>query len=323
MEWNNFTQNNLNKLKNIKSDYLHKKSLLILKIKQDKQIILNKPEINYTIEETNMNKNILIKYASSLWVCSKVINEFDKLNKEYLIKWNDNKIYIKCMSDKFDIIKQRLSIFLKIINNIKGENTQPILMYLILTSLTKKININSTTIEPTHINSGYTEIKKKYIFIWREEEFEKVVFHELIHLYNYDHKHDEINCNFNNYERLAEAITDCKAIYYNLIYISIITERKMTTLFNLELSFINNQAKMINTLIKNNVQLISPAFSYYVLKSLIFNYLIKQDEMNELNYLNLNCNNNYNNLLNKLPIFNDNTNYINFNSCRMSFFELN
>jgi hypothetical protein len=78
---------------------------------------------------------------------------------------------------------------------------------------------------------------------------------------------------------------------------------------------------MINNLINNNIKLISPAFSYYVLKSMLINYITSEkfslEEYGNLFILNKN----FNVIITKLNKIKE-TNYINFDSCRMTFFEL-
>jgi hypothetical protein len=102
-------------------------------------------------------------------------------------------------------------------------------------------------------------ILTRLIFIWREEEFEKVCFHEVIHFVNNDHRHEhiDIKSNIEGPTSYFEAITDFKAIILNIIYLSIITKIKI--LFTFEYYFIRN---------KQN----TPAYSYFVLKYFIFKY---------------------------------------------------
>ena len=78
---------------------------------------------------------------------------------------------------------------------------------------------------------------------------------------------------------------------------------------------------MINNLINKNIKLVSPAFSYYVLKLMLINYITSsQMTINEYNDLFI-LNKNFNFIINKLNEIKE-TNYYNFNSCRMTFFEL-
>jgi hypothetical protein len=100
------------------------------------------------------------------------------------VSWKKNNLYFKTTFQKFEKIKKRLNIFIKVMNYIQlHEEEKPITIYYILSDLKKKIEKN-TFISPKHINSGYADTLSNEIFIWRDEEFEKVSFHELIHLFN-------------------------------------------------------------------------------------------------------------------------------------------
>ena len=318
--WSDFTLSNFHKLKSSKK----KKSidincLYFQKINEQ----LNKIKLipifyNYKIKKICIFKKILPKLVLSRWIDNNLLNNIDNLDSEYLIKWNKNKIYLRCTQDKFIKIKKRLPYLLRMINFLNNTN-ENITIFLLLSNLKKKLD-NNEIIGPANINSGYTHIVDRYIFIWREEEFEKVLFHEIIHFYNHDHR-SETYTNFLNFENLHEAITDFKAISFNLIYLSLITNIKIQDLINFEFSFIYNQAIMINNLINNNIKLESPAFSYYVLKYMLLNYIISNEfSLKEYNNLFIN-HKNFNNIINKLKKINE-TEYLNFNSCRMTLFEL-
>lgn len=317
--WSEFSLSNYNKLKPIIKKYIDLDSLYF---KQTYKNLLKIKSINliqYDIKNIKIKKDLIFELISSKWVYQNVINKIDNLDVEYLISWNNNKIYLKCTNNKFIKIIKRLPHLLRMIEFIKNGNKENIVIYLLLSNLKKKID-NNIKIKPKNINSGYTDIVNRYIFIWREEEFEKVLFHELVHFYDIDHR-DEVYDIYIEYESLFEAITDLKGITYNLIYLSLITNKKLDKLINYEFSFIHNQSIMINNLINNNVKLLSPAFSYYVLKSMLINYIIsKKFSFEEYNNLFI-LNKNFNIIITKLNKIKE-VNYINFDSCRMTFFEL-
>jgi hypothetical protein len=317
--WSKFSLSNYNKLKPIIKKYIDLDSLYFKQTYKNLLKIKSMNFIQYDIKNIKINKDLILELISSKWVYKNVINEIDNLDVEYLISWNNNKIYLKCTNNKFIKIVKRLPQLLRMIEFIKNGNKENIVIYLLLSNLEKKID-NNIKIKPKNINSGYTDIVNRYIFIWREEEFEKVLFHELVHFYDIDHR-DEIYDIYLEYESLYEAITDLKGITYNLIYLSLITNKKLDKLINYEFSFIHNQSIMINNLINNNVKLISPAFSYYVLKSMLINYITsKKFSLEEYNNLFI-FNKNFNVIITKLNKIKE-VNYINFDSCRMTFFEL-
>lgn len=314
--WSQFTMTNyslLSKNKIITND------LLINKMMNDRNIIYSLPDINYTINNIEIPLDIIDKLSDAPFVYKKgLFKKINKLNIQVKIEWNDNIIFLRTTRKKYKKILKRLPIFIKTINYIIGTSNKKVTIYLILTHLKKKC-IKNKDIGAKHVNSGYCDIKENYIFIWRDEEFEKVTFHELMHFYNKDHRTELY---YEPDELYYEAITDMKAIYYNLIYISIITKIKIKKLLNLELNFLNNQALYIKYYLNFN-KTSSPVFSYYILKAKIFNFLVSK-KMNKKIYNDIFINNINGNKLIQL-VFNDkinNINYNNFNSARMTFFEL-
>jgi hypothetical protein len=134
-------------------------------------------------------------------------------------------------------------------------------------------------------NSGYNDSSNDVIFIWREEEFEKVLFHELMHNFNLDKRHDPVHkiINTSGPHLYYEALTDFQGIIYHLIYLSLITHKKIKTLLEYELGFIRNQAMNLNDIWKlgnwnkspkNLIEQKTAAFSYYILKYLMFDYFL-------------------------------------------------
>jgi len=320
--WSKFTKNNFDKLKNIMCNKLKDNNILVKKLKEIRYGITNIPNLNYKISKTKINLEQIINMASSKWVDKMLTKNLDTLLYDYQIEWDNNIIYLKCTEEKFNNFINRLPIFLKILDYIKNKSPINITMYLILSPLKKNIDSHKH-IKPKNINSGYTDLLDNYIFIWREEEFEKVCFHEIMHLYNLDHRDENLD-SINNHESLYEAITDFKAICFNIIYISILTKKKIASLLSLEQCFINNQANIINKLIDNNIKCHSPAFAYFILKALIFNYFsLENQEYQDI----FNKEFIFKNFINK--IYENNkikelfkNSYVDFYSIRMSFFEL-
>ena len=322
MFWSHFTNSNfklINKYNMNNDDFIN----YIYEIKSD--INDRKIDFKYSILETNIPNEKINELKNSKWVDNNL--NINNLNYDIQIKLNESNIFIKTTKWKFNIFQKRLHTFLKIINYINNNNIN-FDLYLILSN--KKKYINDEIISPKNINSGYTNLLSNEIFIWREEEFEKVTFHEIIHLCNKDHRNEDviIPINIIGPESYFEAITDFKAIIYNIIYISIITNKKLKSLLNYELFFIKNQAKYINYYLKknkiNNVILQnSPAYSYFILKFLLFDYFNKEKFNNNLFENIFYKNTDYYKLIKLIEKYELNEiDYINFNSGRMTFFEL-
>ena len=164
--------------KNIKFDF----------IKEEKIKIKNKlKRINYKLQLYEIPKNKIKQLINTPWVYHEVINNLESLDTNYKIIWyykTTHTIYLKCRREKYIGFTKRINILLNIINYLydlkKYKEDKSINIYLLLTPLKKNFDID-TEIGPKNINSGYTDFKRNEIFIWREEEFEKVIFHELIH----------------------------------------------------------------------------------------------------------------------------------------------
>jgi len=167
-------------------------------------------------------------------------------------------------------------------------------MYLLLSPL-KKIIEENHTICPKNINSGYTDFTTNEIFIWREEEFEKVIFHELIHYMELDVRNmafddKDLPIVINGPKSYYEAFTDLQGILYYLIYVSIITGKSVDSLFQIEYAFIKNQANNLNDIFKlkdwknkkQSIKQTSPAFTYYILKYLIIKKIIENNDFSLL-----------------------------------------
>ena len=302
-------------------------SLFIQKIKEIKQNInmTTTDAIKYEIKEITISENKLNELKNNSWVSPYLT--LDNLDYEVNISWNNNNLYFKTTIEKFNKIKKRLPVLIKMMNYIQSQSKQqiPITIYYVLSDLKKKIEKN-TVVSSIHINSGYTDLISNEIFIWRCEEFEKVSFHELIHLFHQDHTNENISLpvNVHGPKSFYEAVTDFKAIIYNIVYISLNTNIKIEPILKNELNFISNQAQMIlSHLNSTNCRQKSPAYSYYILKYKIFNYFMNDDADEELFddifYKNIH----FNKLIQIIKNIKLNeTNFIDLNSARMSLYEL-
>lgn len=299
----------------IKFDEFTKSNLKYFFDKRDKNITFN-----FICEEKNrimknFNKNIIFKIdeeeiplqkikklLDTKWVYSESINRLFNLDSNYKITWNyhvNHTIYFKGKKEKFLNFKKRLPILLNIINYIydKGnnnQNTKSITIYLILTDLKKNLT-KTDIIGPKNINSGYTDPQTNEILIWREEEFEKVIFHELIHFMDLDTRdvttnNKKSNIEISSMKSFFEAFTDFWGILYHIIYVSIILKKSPNSLLQIEYQFIKNQGNLINKFFNledwsrnKKLNQTSPAFSYFILKYLIFKKVIYSNDIALLN----------------------------------------
>ena len=139
-----------------------------------------------------------------------------------------------------------------------------------------------------NVNGGYTNFETNIIFVWRHEEFEKVLLHETIHFFDMDsrNEHIETKLKINGPTSFYEAKTDFYAIFYHLIYLSVVTRLPIKSLLEIELGFIENQAMALNQHFNlgtwkyktnGNINQTTPAMSYYILKYLLFKYFMENN----------------------------------------------
>lgn len=337
MFWSDFTLKNVKQFKQVKFN-IDKNNQLLHSLKMERTRIKNfiRRNKNMYIKIRQLkgdSKDIINKkinlYANVDWVDSKsLLDDLPNLPNIYEFTWkipidnisknlvnnNDNKMYIQTTVDKIKKIVKRLKILVFINEYIKYKtnNTKKISMiFLVLSNLKRFFPETNQIIKVRHVNGGYTDFNTNIIFVWRYEEFEKVLLHEIIHYFDMDsrHEHIETKLNINGPHSYYEAITDFWAIFYHLIYLSLITKVPIKNLLELEFTFIKNQAMTLNDHFNlgnwhNNIQnqtIVSketnkhvgtivqttPALSYYILKYLLFEYFLNNDliEIQDYNIL--------------------------------------
>ena len=136
-----------------------------------------------------------------------------------------------------------------------------------MTPFTKKFNKKSIILGPKEINTGFTTYQHK-LCIFREEELNKVLIHELIHYLQLDLgyiKSNRISNYFNinpNIEiRLNEAYTEILALIINVSINSYLNKGRKNY------SFAN---KMINYELKFTLYQISKILIHYNFKSIYY-----------------------------------------------------
>jgi hypothetical protein len=337
MQWSEFTQDHINIIK--KKQYSVKANNIMLQHmkeerKEIKKLIQNKliDCIDIKLLESNILDKDIAKYANVSWVSYyDVMKELPKLPIVCMITWNkNNKMYIKTTSDQLLLIKKRLKYIIAMIQYlmIKSNKQIPITIYLVLTKLNKQFPNKNKVIDITHANTGYTDLRENIIFIWRLEEFEKVLFHETLHFADMDSrdlKYDKLNSviKIQGKECYYEAVTDYWAIFYYIIYLSLVTHREIKTLLELELGFIKNQAQQLyNIMGLDKTKIIvqkTPAYSYYILKYMLFEYALQ-------NKLSILGDHDYNmifkNLIKKSELYSDCRDIVKFDSSRMTLLQL-
>ncbi len=186
------------------------------------------PEIFDTILNLRKKKKICSSYSSNkvnlnIFYTNSIDN---RLIVIFLIK-------IYCLLELYNIHNQDFSLLLYFTDCKKQINNQ----YRILTS--------------KNVNSGLTihELNTFKIIIFREEEMEKVIIHELIHALNIDIPfrkdfqlyENSIKCHFNvsktNQINIFEAFTESLGVYYNTLFNCILTNTDFYEVFTNEIKF--------------------------------------------------------------------------------------
>ena len=188
MTWSIFTKKYLNSFLKFKYSLDNDNHLLKYIKDERKKIIQLAKDKSYNIKISNIDSYDKInKYTNSKFVDTKnLLDDMKTLTIIYKIEW-DNNLIIIYTKDKIDLLK-RIKIIVFMIEYLKEktQNNKDVTIYLVLSSLEKKFPTNNKIMGVKNANSGYNDSMKDIIFIWRKEEFEKVLFHELIHNFELD-----------------------------------------------------------------------------------------------------------------------------------------
>lgn len=233
---------------------------------------------------SGINLILYQKLILSYFISQDVINDIITRTKKYAtVIGNKRNIIIFGKSKKeIDLYIHKTLSALNFFNYFQKNDTA-LNLYIFLND-TKKSLPEDNYFTSEHINTGYS-VKGKYVCIFRKEEFEKVLFHELIHFYDLDIQEyssfikKKIPVKFMFHPN--EAFTDLFAIILQVLYISHISNKKLKDLLYLELGYINSNVKKImnipkyneieDFLKKNNFNQSTSVFSYYIFKSALFN----------------------------------------------------
>ena len=230
------------------------------------------------------------------------------------ISQNEDKIYLYETKEKrvnLDLIMFIIK-FMKNIAKSFGIKHNPIELVLCMTPQ-KKLKTNNTFLGPENINSGSTYSNQK-VFIWRYEEVYKVLIHELIHFFKFDHDIFMKNLHTDNKhcikgeDRENEAYTESFALIIHTYLLSKFLKKSFFELIAYEINFSLFQCKkimkfyrikdikeIINKLsCKNPIYQKTAVFAYFFIKtSLIYNL------NNIMNFIYNNDHSNFNDMIKK------------------------
>ena len=195
MKWSKFTLEYIDYFKNNRT-IISDNNKLLKYIKEERhkisQFIKSNKNISFKISQVPNYRveDKFIQYIDSNWVDSKnVINQINhNLNKTFVVEWDNIRIIVRTnIKPKFF---NRIKYIIYLINYLKFKtnNNTKLDIYIVLTDLIKQFPNNNEMIGIETANSGYTWFHENIICIWRYEEIEKVLFHELVHFYDLDYK---------------------------------------------------------------------------------------------------------------------------------------
>ena len=258
----------------------------------------------YTINKLNKNINYMLNDSSFIIdnIKNKINNNY---NNTYLIETDNNKIYFINNSSRLDkelvnLIINRVISFKKYSkNNIENK------IYLWLVNDKKYLPKRGEIIDKVNVNSASCNVYDPSakingnIYIWRKEEMQKILLHELLHSLQYDYysqnkKLDNMikkEFNVNNHLNVNESYTEVLATVLNCIYYTLEHDRSYEYFIALLMNEINHANMQVNKILKHNNymnigQLMrkndnkifhqkTSVFSYYILKSMLLNNIIQ------------------------------------------------
>jgi hypothetical protein len=287
-----------------------------LKIKNFKDFL-----IYYTLNQTNIdienlikdipfdeNRNELKDIFYNSYQSIDIIQEIESNDLNHIVIKTD---YYKLSLYYYDIknIDDEIIKIIKVINLIREINKfykinqNDFYNVIIFFGNKKKYLFNERKIiTPMNINSGATIIKE-YASVWRKEELEKVLIHELLHYIGIDHKlfindNDKINKLFNvTKNKINESYNETLAGIINMCWKSQKHNININELYLLELKFLLFQTvkiikyfdgKYVDDLFTIKISQTSWMLSYIILKMILFCNI--NDIINFIESINLKIN---------------------------------
>jgi hypothetical protein len=206
-----------------------------------------------------------------------------------------------------------LTIMKKIAETFNLSNKDNLIKIRIILSKQKKfLYSNYNILGPINVNSGST-LPGEFINIWRFEEFEKVMIHEIQHFYgcdfhSYDRNYFLVKNVINEYfdvkgdDKVNESYNEVTAHIISMIYFSKVYKLKLEYVYHSELYFLLFQtAKIINFFDGNNYESIfkstpnhivfnqrTSVLSYYLIKTLFMFYISYTTKF--ITKINMKCN---------------------------------
>ncbi len=269
------------------------------------------------IYERKDNRNEISKiFYNNIFVSIDVLQELESFDLNHIIIDSDKDYYLSVYYydinrddiDKYLINIIRIIKLMKEINNIFDKELEKINVIMFLGSQKKELFGGS--ILPISMNSG-SSIPTVFASVWRKEEYEKVLIHELLHFIcadfhssnsGYNQIHEAILDKFNvdGKNNPNESYNETLAGIINMCYKSVMLDLNINKIYDIELNFLylqcakiikyfngNNISDLLNKKIK--IKQTTSGLSYLVLKMILFHNI--KDTLDFIDSINLKCNN--------------------------------
>lgn len=262
---------------------------------------LDETKLGISIQDSNITQSQNI--ISFLGTNSELVPKISKLENCKTLVLNNGQAFITLhynhLSNRSIINIVKRCIILSIIHNIKNI----INISIFMVNLKKKMNNKSKVLGKTEINSGVTTMSllnnnDRNICIFRNEEYKKLIIHEIIHYLNLDFKNENYidfskhfnissNCELKLYESYTEIcanIINCMLSSYELnnkknhrLFKKFLNYEIKFSLFQLAKILIFYKFDNIHDFVRpydgnNRFRQSTPVFSYFFVKcALLYN----------------------------------------------------
>lgn len=286
--------------------------------------------IQYQVLEEFENETNALEYMGGEGVflnseCADYIKKI-KYKTSIVFTYKTNKIEIYVLTIDKQINYEKLTIAMaKILTtlSILGRKNMTVPIFFAVTPIKKTFSKRDTCLG-NNANTGatfYILDKPFKIVIYREEEYMKVMLHELIHFLQLDFKNtpdivDKMKKRLRlktkgDYYNLFEAYTDFFAIVLNVCYNSFLVNKGVEELMGIEIEYMKSVANKILSLFgmthvlygNRKLNQTSNIMSYYILKLGCFldiNYFLENFMLGSVKWNKTNINKFYDNIIERL-----------------------
>ena len=246
-------------------------------------------KINNIVPKYNIIKTKLpldIEVFDTSYISNKILSKISWKYDTWVISY-DNKVQIIIHSNS-KISKKIFKIMVKVKKFLK--NDKVLYVNLFLTDEIKKLDYSKNEIGPNEVNSGctihFTNNSNGKIFIWRKEEMDKVLIHEMLHSLKVDYGNPHNVKSEGHIEAMATLI---KIMLKNKKHKDVVTDMgKQNKHFKKQMDKISNY-------VNNNTKITTHVQEYYYDKAHVLkdlgkfvkylnnnNYKYNETEYNEL-----------------------------------------